>query len=271
MDKGKGKKRVFYYHIPKAAGSTVENIVFDQYGFKDVYRFHSVRESRITQVQKLNHNSLAQYKAAVAIGEYGLHQLFKGSWHPFTILREPISRITSHYNFVKNTPDHFFYAKAQKLSFEGYLNEYPTIEMDNGQTRLLAGLDLNYEVDDYQLTTNEDLLKAQDHLENQFAAFGIMEQFDLSLVHFAKVFNWKFPVYQKKNVFRKAKEKPGTSTKSLIKQKNQLDIELYEFANSLFQRRIKSRYITYGLNLKVFTLLNKQLNEKGRKISLTPF
>jgi len=86
------------------------------------------------------------------------------------------------------------------------LTSYPSIEMDNGQTRLLAGLDLDYDDIDYKPTTKADLEIAKINLSKKFHAFGIMEEFDLSLIHFAKEFNWPFPVYKKVNVNKKAKE-----------------------------------------------------------------
>lgn len=173
----KFKARVFYYHIPQAAASTMETIVFNQYGFDNVFRFHSVRVGREAQVNGLAANDLNKYHASLGIAEFGLHQRYTGNWQLFTLLREPRSRIISHYNFVKNTPEHFFNHEARSLSLQEYLEVYPALEMDNVQTRLLAGKDINYNVTSPGTTTRADLEQAEVNLQNKFSAFGLMEYF----------------------------------------------------------------------------------------------
>ena len=69
------------------------------------------------------------------------------------------------------------------------------------------------------------------HLKNHFAVVGITEKFDKSLLLMKKKLGWSYPVYRKQNVNQKRKKISELSSDliDLIKEKNKMDIELYDY------------------------------------------
>ncbi len=82
---------------------------------------------------------------------------------------------------------------------------------------------------------------AKYNLERTFAAFGITEQLDLTREYFAAMFPEYF-VFPLQISGMRVTEKKGEVSQSLYKQIqafNNLDEELYKFAVTLFEKRIK--------------------------------
>jgi len=101
------------------------------------------------------------------------------------------------------------------------------------------------------------LESAKKNLQNNFAFFGIKERMNESQILFENIFNVKFVFFfnfKFKNILTFLRFSDSLSNWNLskssdifvsadqiaqIKQKNQLDLELYSFANKLFDKRIE--------------------------------
>ena len=55
------------------------------------------------------------------------------------MLRDPVSLAVSQYRYVLRTPGHRHHEAAQGMSLEEYVESGPRSEMDNSQTRAIAG------------------------------------------------------------------------------------------------------------------------------------
>ncbi len=159
------------------------------------------------------------------------------------VLRMPAEQTISYYYFslYGNRPE-VQKVRVTKLypnvTLEKCINEYFSsgheLCLKNEQTRYLSG-------SISKTLSNNDLKMAKYHLEHIYAAFGITEQLDLTREYFAS----KFPEYfvfpmQVNRV--KINENKGEVSESLYKQIqafNHLDEELYKFAVTLFEKRIK--------------------------------
>jgi hypothetical protein len=74
-------------------------------------------------------------------------------------------------------------------------------ELDNGQTRLIAGIDDKIP---FGKCTREILDLAIKNIEEYFAVVGILDKFNETILLLKKVFNWyRLPLYRKANVTKK--------------------------------------------------------------------
>src|SRR5262249_35250151 len=146
-----------------------------------------------------------------------------------TVLREPISRIVSHYHYVRRSPGHYLHARVvgRSLDLHGYAESGLSGELENGQVRLLSSRARTLEVCDQQC-----LDEAKQTLLDHFPVVGITERFDESVLLMRRVFGWKMPLYIKENIGEQSQRAPiDTRARRAIEKHNELDIQLYEFAS----------------------------------------
>src|SRR5207249_2987233 len=111
---------------------------------------------------------------------FGLHAFLPGPSEYVTFLRAPVERVLSHYSFVLRQPTHYLYEKVacQKMPLRDYALGGVAAELDNGQTRYLAGaLDLPV-----GQCTRKHLEEAKRNLDTYCAVVGLVERFDESLL-----------------------------------------------------------------------------------------
>jgi hypothetical protein len=81
---------------------------------------------------------------------------------------------------------------------------------------------------------------AMDVLENRLAGFGLTEQFDDSLLLFKHALGWKpYPVYTRLNEKSRSRALQFSDGQiRRIREKNAIDIRLYEAASKVFRSRL---------------------------------
>lgn len=167
-----------------------------------------------------------------------------------TLLRHPIERMASVYEFERRQDvDHPGTRNARELNFQDYVawrlqgEVGPVIR--NYQTRMLSGV-YPGAGDDAQLGLAMQTL-------GQFAAVGLVERYDESMVMFEASLSEWFPdldlAYQAQNVRngadqRSSEEKLRDVEMSLggvlepAREANALDLRLYDAARQLFEQRL---------------------------------
>lgn len=180
---------------------------------------------------------------------FGLHQFIPQSTTYITLLREPTARVVSYYYHVLANPSHYLYELVEKdnLDLEAFSDSQLTAEIDNGQTRLIAGPEFMWSIPYGECTL--DLLElAKQNLRKHFAVVGTADQFDKTLILLKLVFGWKNLFYTRANVntYRPDKRQISSQAKANIARDNQLDIQLYDFAQQLVAEQISQ----YGLRFK---------------------
>ena len=130
-----------------------------------------------------------------------------------TILREPVARVISHYQYSVQRGNN-------KKSFEETVRVSENLE--NLQVKIIAG--------------GRDLDKAKRFLE-RCAFVGITEKFDLSLRVLERLNPWKLKLSYQRRVVAKSNElkdslKQDARMLELAREYNKLDLALYEFAMS---------------------------------------
>lgn len=136
---------VFFPHIPKTGGQALHDGFFKVFGQKKCLRIWDPRfgadvaPSLYAQVDKqrfanisavIGHLTMAQFNE----NKYCNSLLKDGRVRVFASVRNPIDRIISLYNYIKNSPHHPNHFRTMKLS----LSEFALLEPANFQYHYLA-------------------------------------------------------------------------------------------------------------------------------------
>ncbi|NEQ97391.1 MAG: sulfotransferase family protein [Cyanothece sp. SIO2G6] len=242
----------YYYvflHVPKAGGTTLKDIIAKNYPPQHCIHSHAPETIK-------NAAMLFRWGKSIPLNVIMGHQHLSSLLYQllverpiihFTMLREPAKRIISHYNFIKrgSSPSR---EKIRDLAFEDYI-QLDIAEVNNGQAMRLLGLRGKSGVE-YLNTRDRAEVIADLHevLEQSFTFFGLLEKFDEFIIMASKLLGWSEIFYTRRNVSdssqRVSFNNLSKETISLIYEKNWLDIELYRFAQELFQQRCEAMGIT---------------------------
>ena len=248
---------LIFIHIPKTAGQTIYLIMDRQFASGEIYEVEKDIQGSYQDFLDMDPVERAKYRAIIGHIPYGLHEYLEESYAYFTFLREPVARTISHYYFLKSKTNH---PLAGKLHEDGMtLDQAIELELDkmlfNAETRLLSGVWYDPAPGE---CTEEHLEMAKDNLQNQFAAVGLQERFDESLMLLKRAFGWKDVRYHSENVSgsRKSIDDLSPKTISLLESANRLDRELYEFGRKLFEDRMEGLEEQIGREVKLLRAAN---------------
>jgi tetratricopeptide (TPR) repeat protein len=220
------KKLLVFTHIPKTGGGTLSSILSKNYAEDTIL---PLKYKSFTDVlTELSESQKKQIACCVGHIPFGLHEYFSKPAIYITLLRHPIDRVISLYYFILRQKVHRFHDEliAKQMTLKDFVVSgfEPVL---NTQTRILAGLSGSP-------ISRDELNMAKKNLEEHFFAVGTTEKFDDFLLMLQKRLGWKYISYQKKHVTYnrpRTEDIPGDVLK-LIKERNELDLELYEFVKN---------------------------------------
>lgn len=226
-----------FLHIPKAAGTTLVRILLQAYsGHRCVpLSGHPDDVDRFIKSPLEERNKIDFLYGHI---RFGIHLFFDRPVTYITVLRDPVERAISFYYYAKKEPKHYLHKIINEgCTLHELVEKRLSIETNNDQVRWLSLL--NQRLVPSGFVTRQMLAEAKHNLEQHIAAFGLAERFDDSLRLFQAVLGLPDSPYESTNT---NPERPRASeiperTLDLIREHNALDIELYEFARGLFQRR----------------------------------
>lgn len=250
---------LIFLHIPKAAGSTLHPILERHFSRNVRHTIYYDVENRMAHFRGLPLADRNDVRLLKGHFPYGLHDSLVGKTTYVTLLRNPIERVVSHYYYVKRTPRHYLYDQviSTKMGLADYVRSGITGELDNGQVRLLAGVD---QAIPFGSCTREHLDIAKHHVEQDFALVGLSERFDESLVLMCIVLGWAWlPYYRNLNVTkgRPQHREIDPDVIAAIRETNRFDIELYEWVSERFEALAHQHRDQLRTRLQRLSLVNK--------------
>ena len=249
----KQEQAVIFVHIPKAAGTTLRKIIERQYKPTAIF---TVQES-IEEFKKLPEAQRTAIRCLMGHMRFGAHELLPRVSIYITVLRDPLDRVISHYYYVLRSPDNVLHndVVSKSMSLKDFVCSGMTPELDNGQTRRLSGV--GHSIGFGQCST-ELLVSAKRNLREQFAVVGLAERFDETLILLKRALGWRVPLYVKENVTRNRppREEISDDILAVMEKYNKLDIELYRYAQNIFEEQIGEKKPSFERELKAFRLLN---------------
>jgi hypothetical protein len=225
---------IIFLHLPKTGGVTLRGALKWKYA-----------------PEMLNLETLTK-------PDYGVHEYMPQRCDYITLLREPVARVVSYYYYVLGHPKHWRHAEMVRsgMSLDEFAETSPERGVENDQTRILSGKGAG-ELDAGVLG-RKDLDEAKRNLE-RFLVVGVTERFDESFILIRRALGWKFPWYVTANVATGAKPASVAALES-IRERNQLDLELYEFARELLSAAIERHGESLQREVAVFRALNRVPN-----------
>lgn len=248
---------LIFLHQKKAGGTTLRRIIKRQYGVSRVHDFQQNSPNRFAEIPP----GVKVIEGHIQFG-FGPKLPAPASW--ITMLRDPVARMISDYNYHLEPPDYpnnrkkeesLWYNYARTRSIKDFILDGLFNESENAQVKYLSG-----EVDvPFGQATPRLLEKAKENLKKHFFVVGLMERFDETLILLKKTLDWKTPYYVRENVSRRRMRKEDLSPDELdiVEKHHRLDRELHNYAQELFADQISRQDSSFRDEVQVFGLLNQ--------------
>jgi len=231
-----GSSRWFFSHVPKTAGTTLESILAKNVPLKDILR---------TNAPVLN-------GCPCSYGATGRHPLLCLGHHPmhgliyqllpaaplfhFTLVRHPLSRVISWFNYLKNTPWHALHAKVRQMNLDEFLDQPELVETRNGQCRRFSGYLHRADMPE----DNALFTQAREVLEQAFSFVGTTERFDESLLILQRLLGLTDIYYRRLNQSQKtlSAEDISPGQRERILTMNRADVALHDWVSHRLDEQI---------------------------------
>lgn len=263
---------VFFLHLPKTGGTTMRRVLDREYRSA---RRYEIGEDITGDIRAFRAQAWAAGDAPRLVQghmSYGLHRFVPGPTTYVTLLREPLRRALSDYHYVTSTPDHPIYERVKDMGLVEYFESGITGQLSNGQVRLLSGDSLSGDpgVPSNRPMEEADLERARDNLKHGFAAVGVLERFDESILLFRRRLGWQWPFYVRENVTARPYRPEAVDPAGLdrIRELNRLDIRLYESVKASLDAEIAKQGAALARDRMVFQLFNPLWGSEARHLAL---
>lgn len=216
---------VVFSHVPKTAGTSFEAYLAGQFKMSEVLHVNAPDLNRLPAVIGMKKNL-----PRLICGHHPMHGMLyqllpEVPLHHITVLRNPIDRVLSYYNYVCGKTDHPMHGPAMSMGFEDFLDQAPSPELHNGQARRFAGqLHHTDLTDENLLTTATDVLT---HCFSQVFTTCCLSDAVETLHNTLGFAQRTLPQANRSNK-RISRNELTASQLSAIEQYNQADIELFK-------------------------------------------
>jgi hypothetical protein len=253
---------VIFLHVPKTAGSTLRGLLARQFPPGAVWAPEAAQGPHeraylkylrgeaprprppaprdpnrryVEQLAALPEDRLRSLGLLMGHFWFGLHEALPMPSTYVVMMRDPVARVLSHYAHRRA---HHGY----EGSLEDYTHEARDWELDNGQTRRLAGAGGGGDPR-FAPMTDATLERAKANLESHAAVVGTTERFDEFLVLCKEAFGWRRLAYAPRNVSagRPREQDLAAGLLAAIRARNEADLELYRHAVGLVAERTAGR------------------------------
>jgi len=226
---------VLFLHIPKTGGTTLENMLCaESPGRVLCYEpGFCLREPGLqSEMDAIAARATGEIRAVSGHFSYGLHHGVSRPCRYLTLLRDPVDRVISLYAHFFRWGDDRHGVRRRRLTLAEFVTGTDCPDVENGQTRRLAG----------QVPGDEMLDVALSRLHDGTVLAGLTDRHRASLVLFSRRLGWTadIPAPALVNAQRPARETLPPAVVAQIAERNALDYELLAHARSLFTQQVSA-------------------------------
>ena len=280
------EKVIFFLHIQKTAGTSVRKFLEAHFHQSKICPFKTWPElSRVSPAKQ------AEYKLFYGQHPVWLLDLMPSNCLFSTVLRDPVERTLSHFNYLKselapvahtitrrNFPEFYFCQEVfgKKKSFEDMLEDFTYIEyyVLNYQTRFLSRSPrrtgeevLSTPADLVSSCSREILERAMSNLK-RIEFVGTVDKLEQFLLYICHKLEWLYvdstPVYNVSNSTSQRLSELSEKTVKRIRALTRLDQELFDFASQLVEERSAHLSLSIeGINASYPQILGNLRKEKS--------
>jgi Galactose-3-O-sulfotransferase len=254
---------VVFVHLPRTGGTTVERVLGRKYGSRVIHV--ETLWQPLASVGDMPHDERAAARVVAGHVHYGVHEHIPSECDYVTMLRDPVARVVSMYRFIRGNPKHWLHDELVRsgMGLREFAETAADPGVDNGQTRLVAGVGSGELALPPSELGAEDLEAAKRHLRS-FLVVGLTERFDESFILLRRALGWRLPMYMSVNAAGESTPAPADDDAiAAIRQRNRLDLELYEFASELFAAAIARQGASFRREVAVFRAVNRIPDKVG--------
>lgn len=248
---------VVFYHLPKTAGTTLNQIVRQNYTAERIVTPGIDSHAFVADFATWPDEKKAQIRLLQGHLPFGIHYQLPQPSRCFTILRHPVERTISYYYHAMRDPQHYLYdlIHTDKMDLAGLITSGEALMMNDGQTRLLSSVWGDAPAGG---VTDEMLDTAVANLR-KMTVVGLTEQFDATLLLLQHTFGWQNLYYTHANVGtnRRSSSHLDAATIATVTQYNQQDMRLYKAGQEIFAQQLKGFTPLIAANVTVFRLRQK--------------
>lgn len=241
-------ERLIFLHLPKNAGTSMNSILKKNYSSDEIYevRFNVDRSGNLEEFKGMPQDDRDKIKFLSGHFNFGLHTYFSNPFQYVSMMRHPVERTVSFYNYIKRKENHRLKDVVKDKSLIECVREVKDFDVVNGQARKLSGTD------------DESLMleKALENIDNHFAFMGIQEYFEESILLLGHKLNTKVGYLSHLNKAG-ADHQIDNQLIEEIEKLNQVDLELYEIMKKRFFEELKE--INYLPTKKVFLRITSKI------------
>jgi hypothetical protein len=253
---------LIHMHIPKCGGTTLRSLLIA--AVPQAIRFEvdsrNIAGSRaiLTCMPEKKRGEIRLLHGHLS---YGWHELLPRRVRYITVLRDPDSRVISHYNYVRSRRDHYLYDElvGRKMSLVDYVESGLTCEVNNGQVRQISGVEdiIQQPYGESKIRYGSDqsalLEQALENIERYFVVVGILERFDETLNALTALIGLPVVPHRVLNATQDPHlETPLPTNDEIerVRRYNREDHELYRIVRERFD--LLMREITQGGSRRMF-------------------
>ena len=225
---------IIFVHVPKTAGTALDGVIKRSYADGEWY---SVRKKEPdfykAELGELARAQPRRLRFVTGHAPFGLHEVMGDAPTQYiTLLREPIERLKSFFNYAKRHPDHHLHAEIKSGALDLV-----------GLARLIANQQVRYLCGKWSGVPDEqDLEIAKKNLVERFVVAGLTERFDETLAMFQGKLGWPFRPYTRENTApRRPMNDLDAAEMSILRRYHELDYALYEFVAKRFEEQVQAQ------------------------------
>lgn len=223
--------KIIFLHIHKTAGTSLRTALRNRLGdnFLPWYPGNKSAEQARSELRE-------HFQLIYGHLEFGAHEALGIEPRYATILREPVSRVISYYNYIKEQrPDHPYHDALQKgMSLGEFVSSPDVLYVRNHMVRVISGFQRDPEADlevDFEVWR-----QARANLIQHFVYIGVVETLARDINGLARLCGLRRIPLKQINVGSYDRTKPTAADIEAVRKHNAYDLRLYRLITRVRER-----------------------------------